>query len=270
MRDRKKPDPPQEPGSPAWMSTFGDLMTNLLTFFVLLFAFSSIDASKAEEILFGLKGMDIVAIPALDPNAPEKMTEKLTGKFIITDYDPEVDEEEDMLDPDDEDQFGNTEDEQGSLFDELYEKIKQHIIQNDLQHILNVEYIDEFTILLRMSDTAFFASGSAALDNEAKFALENVCGILVEHSDLIQRIRIEGNADTVPIGKAGYRDNWELSMDRADSVRRYILSVTELDPSLLMTVYYGEYNPVASNDTEEGRAQNRRVDFVIESKLKGN
>lgn len=249
------------------MATFGDLMTNLLTFFVLLFAFSSIEQSKAEEIVSGLKGMDIVAIPPLDPNAPDKLSERLSGKFIITDYDPE-EEEEGILDSGLEEESGAFE-EEGTYFDELYERIKDHIARNDLDHILNVEYIDEFTILLRMMDSAFFASGSATLDNEAKQALEGVCTILVEHTDLIQRIRIEGNADSVPIGRAGYRDNWELSMDRADSVRRYILSVTDIDPSLLVASYYGEFNPIASNDTEEGRAQNRRVDFVIESNLKG-
>jgi len=267
MLDRRKPEPPSEPSAPLWAQTLGDLMTNLLTFFVLLFAFSSIEQSKAEEIVSGLKGMDIVAIEPIDPNLPDKMSDRFTGKFVITEYEPE--EEEEVSPVEEEDANGNV-DVEGELFDELYERIKEHIIRNNLEHILNLEYIDEFTILLRMNDSAFFASGSAALDEEAKQALSGVGLILVENSDLIQRIRIEGNADTVPIGRAGYRDNWELSMARADSVRRYLLSNTELDPALLMTVYYGEYNPIADNDTEEGRAKNRRVDFVIESKLKGN
>ncbi len=154
-------------------------------------------------------------------------------------------------------------------FDELYEKIKDHIAEHGLSYILNVEYVDGFTIQLRMLDSAFFASGGANIGNDAKAALDGVCSIVVEYTDLIKRIRIEGNADSVPIRRAGYRDNWELSMDRADSVRRYILSVTDINPSLLVACYYGEYNPIASNDTEEGRAQNRQVDFVIESKLKG-
>jgi len=265
MRDRKKPDPPAEASAPAWMATFGDLVTNLLTFFVLLFAFSSMDQSKAEEIVSGLKGMSIVAIPALDPNAPEKTPESMSGKFIITEYGPDM--EEDLLNPGSE--GSDTIEQMGTMFDELYEKIKSHILEHDLGSILDVEYIDGFTIQLRMMDSAFFASGSATIDNEAKTALDGVCSIIVEYTDLIQRIRIEGNADSVPIGRAGYRDNWELSMDRADSVMRYILSVTDIDPSLLVACYYGEYNPIASNDTEEGRAQNRRVDFVIESNLKG-
>lgn len=265
MRDRKKPEPPAEASSPAWMATFGDLVTNLLTFFVLLFAFSSMDQSKADEIISGLRGMDIVPIPALDPNAPEKTPESARGRFVITPYDPDADEE--LLNPDSEDPL-NIERE-GSLFDELYEKIKDHIAEHGLSYILNVEYVDGFTIQLRMLDSAFFASGSASIGNDAKTALDGVCNIIVEYTDLIERIRIEGNADSVPIGRAGYRDNWELSMDRADSVRRYILSIADIDPSLLVACYYGEYNPIASNDTEEGRAQNRRVDFVIESKLKG-
>ncbi len=266
MRDRKKPDPPAEASSPAWMATFGDLVTNLLTFFVLLFAFSSMDQSKADEIISGLRGMSIVPIPALDPNAPEKTPENMKGRFIITPYDPTMADE--LPEEDGEDSF-NVAEQEGRQFDELYEKIKDHIAEHGLSYILNVEYVDGFTIQLRMLDSAFFASGSANIGNDAKAALDGVCSIVVEYTDLIKRIRIEGNADSVPIGRAGYRDNWELSMDRADSVRRYILSVTDINPSLLVACYYGEYNPIASNDTEEGRAQNRRVDFVIESKLKG-
>ena len=262
MRDRKQPEPPQEASSPAWMATLGDLMTNLLTFFVLLFAFSSMEQSKADEIVSGLKGMSITAIPPLDPNAPDEIEEVQEGKFVITktNYEDEFEGEQQSS----EDVVQMT-----MMFDELYYKIKDHIEDKDLENLLNVEYIDAFTIQLRILDSAFFDSGRATIDNQAKIALDEVCEIIVQYGDLIETIRIEGNADTVPIGKAGYRDNWELSMDRADSVRRYILSVSDIDPSLLVASYYGEYNPIASNDTEEGRAKNRRVDFVIESKLKG-
>ena len=71
-----------------------------------------------------------------------------------------------------------------------------------------------------------------------------------------------------PYGTRTTADNWELSMDRADTVRKFILDSSGIDPGLLVACYYGEYHPVASNDTEEGRTKNRRVDFVIESVLK--
>ena len=262
MRGSKKPEEPQEEGSPAWMNTYGDMVTLLLTFFVLLFSFSTIDAEKWEEIVNSFTGIHVVAITELDPNMPDSPDQ--SDKFVITTPAPVASpspspsaEESDM-----------NVSELKDRFDELYQRIKNYIESNNLGYILNVEYIDENTILVRMSDSAFFDSGSARLDEDAKVVLDEVCGMMEEYTYLLQVIRIEGHTDNVPIRNTLYEDNWELSMDRADTVRKFILGVSEINPGLLVATYYGEYHPVASNDTEEGRAQNRRVDFVIESVLK--
>jgi chemotaxis protein MotB len=120
-----------------------------------------------------------------------------------------------------------------------------------LGYILKVEYTDDFTVLLRMSDSAFFDSGSANIDEDAQSALNAVCQIFSEYEDIIKVIRIEGHTDNKPIQTTKYKDNWELSMDRADTVRKYIMQITDIDPALLAASYYGEYYPVADNDTEE-------------------
>ena len=262
MRNRRKLEKLHEEGSPAWMNTYGDMVTLLLTFFVLLFSFSTIDAAKWEDIVKSFSDNQIIAISPIDPNAPE-MDEKSDGKYVITSATPMPTET-----PAPEIAEVNVA-EMKERFDELYQKIKNHIEENNLGNILNVEYIDEYTILLRMSDSAFFDPGEANIGRDAKIALNDVCGIIEEYVYLIQKIRIEGHTDNVPIYNADYEDNWELSMDRADTVRKYILSVLNVDPSLLVPCYFGEYHPVASNETAEGRKQNRRVDFVIESILKG-
>jgi len=262
MRGRKKPEEPQEEGSPAWMNTYGDMVTLLLTFFVLLFSFSTIDAVKWEEIVNSLTGAHVVAITELDPNMPDSPDQ--SDKFVITTPAPAASP---SPSPSAEQSDMNVS-ELKDRFDELYERIKNYIESNDLGYILNVEYVDENTILVRMSDSAFFDSGSARLDEDAKVVLDQVCGMIEEYTYLLQVIRIEGHTDNVPIRNALYSDNWELSMDRSDTVRKFILGVSEINPGLLVASYYGEYHPVASNDTEEGRAQNRRVDFVIESVLK--
>jgi chemotaxis protein MotB len=119
-----------------------------------------------------------------------------------------------------------------------------------------------------MSDSAFFDSGKANISGDAKVALGEVCEIIVEYTDLIQIIHIEGHTDDVPQMGPEYEDNWALSYGRADTVRKFIFSETDIAPELVSVTYYSEYQPVADNDTEEGRRQNRRVDFVIESILK--
>ena len=259
----KKPEEPQEEGSPAWMNTYGDMVTLLLTFFVLLFSFSTIDATKWEEIVNSFTGLHVVAITELDPNMPDY--EERDDRFVITSPAPAASP---SPSPDPGAQSDLNVNEMKERFDELYERIKNYIESNDLGYILNVEYIDENTILVRMSDSAFFDSGSARLDEAAKVVLDEVCGMIEEYTYLLQVIRIEGHTDNVPIRNVLYEDNWELSMDRSDTVRKFILGISEIEPGLLVASYFGEYHPVATNDTEEGRAQNRRVDFVIESILK--
>ena len=262
MRGRKATEEPQEEGSPAWMNTYGDMVTLLLTFFVLLFSFSTIDAAKWEEIVNSFTGLHVVAITELDPNMPDSPDK--SDRFVITTPAPVASPTPSPA----AEQADLNVNEIKDRFDELYERIKNYIESNHLGYILNVEYIDENTILLRMSDTAFFDSGSAHLDDEAKVVLDVVCDMIGEYTSLLQIIRIEGHTDNVPIRNALYEDNWELSMDRSDTVRKFILDVSEIEPALLVASYYGEYRPVATNDTDEGRAQNRRVDFVIQSVLK--
>jgi chemotaxis protein MotB len=228
MRDRKKPEEPQEEGAPAWMNTYGDMVTLVLTFFVLLFSFSTINAEKWEAIVNSFSGMRIVAISALDPNAAERTDENTEGKFVITSPTPAPSE------PDE-----SAEAEAALNFNELYEKIQFHIEYFGLSEFLSVEYVDEYTILLRMSDAAFFDSGKADIDDAAKAALNEVCAVIEEYCDLIESIRIEGHTDNVPMHNSVYADNWELSNGRADTVLKYVLSNTDIDPALLDACYYG-------------------------------
>jgi chemotaxis protein MotB len=266
VSERRKPEEPQEEGSPAWMNTYGDMVTLVLTFFVLLFSFSTVDSAKWADVATSLSGMTIIAIPALDPDAPEPEGDA-KGKFVLSSSSSsqaEVEQDDASLGG----EAGLTNAEIKSSFNEMYEKIKGHIDSNQLGGILDLQYIDEFTVLLRMSDSAFFDSGSSSLKEEAQIVLQQVCGILEQYSNLIGTIRVEGYTDNVPMHNGQFKDNWDLSVGRATNVVRFLDSATDLDPALFSPGGYGEYRPIADNNTEEGRAKNRRVDFVIESILK--
>jgi len=249
---RKRKPPPQEEGAPAWMNTYGDMVTLLLTFFVLLFSFSTIDAQKWEKIVSSLSGTPFVAIQAIDPGGTQsESSSELDLKPTPT---PSLESDANM-------------EQIKEKFDELYEKIKTHIEVNNLGSLLNVEEQDN-AILIRMSDSALFDSGKDFLKADAKMILGSICVIIEEYDDLIKRIRVEGHTDNVPIHNSRFEDNWELSASRALVVVRYMLSITDLQPQKLIPMGYGEYHPVDSNETAAGRASNRRVDFVIESILK--
>lgn len=261
MSKRKKPEPPAEEGSPAWMNTYGDMVTLLLTFFVLLFSFSTVDAQKWEEIVSSLSGTPFVAIQALDPGDVKADAEPL----IETSWDlPEptpspTPEPSDALNPA---QIAEIKEQ----FDELYDKIKFHIEMNGLQDKLNVQMLDN-AILMTMNESALFDSGSAVLKQEARGILPAICEILNQYDALIRKIRIEGHTDTVPIQNSQYKDNWELSSARSLSVL-YFLLAQDMEPEKMYPTFLGEYHPIDDNDTEPGKARNRRVDFVVESILK--
>jgi chemotaxis protein MotB len=123
----------------------------------------------------------------------------------------------------------------------------------------------EDTILLRMSHSAFFDSGRITIDSDTEQILREVCTIIEEYTDLIASVQIEGHTDNVPISSKKFADNWDLSVLRATSVLRFISKNMDTGDTVLKASGYGELYPIASNDTDDGRAQNRRVDFIIVS-----
>lgn len=130
---------------------------------------------------------------------------------------------------------------------------------------LEIETIlTEQGLLIRIRDSALFASGSAQLyPDGVKFA-NMVAGIL---GNMPQNILVSGHTDNVPINTAQYPSNWELSSARALTLTRYLLSINpSIDPARVSAIGYGEYRPVASNDTAEGRARNRRVEILVQRK----
>ena len=121
-------------------------------------------------------------------------------------------------------------------------------------------------LTVNLVESVLFDSGKAEVKPNGLVVLQKVIDILKNIKD--KAIRVEGHTDNVPIGGAlarKYPTNWELSAARAINVARY-LQLQGLDPALLAAVAYGEYKPVAANDTDEGRAKNRRIEIVLVSK----
>lgn len=117
---------------------------------------------------------------------------------------------------------------------------------------------------VNMLDEILFDSGKTTVKPQGLEVLQRVGSILVNVKD--KAISIEGHTDNVPIGaelKKRYPTNWELSAVRATTVARYLQEKTGIDPGLLSAIGYGEYQPVALNESEEGRAKNRRIEIVL-------
>jgi len=114
-------------------------------------------------------------------------------------------------------------------------------------------------IVIRITDTALFDSGKAEIKSDAVEAIDRLAGIL---TGIKKNIQVEGHTDNIPINSPLYPSNWELSSSRATSIVRRFVDMG-LKPSGLTAIGYGEYRPIAENDTEEGRSKNRRVEIVV-------
>lgn len=117
-------------------------------------------------------------------------------------------------------------------------------------------------VVVTFSDAALFASGSAEIKKEAFDVLERISKFVTTAPG---HILIEGHTDNVPLSGGKYASNWELSTARAASMLHYLIS-KGLDPNRFSLGGYAEYRPIASNETEEGKKKNRRVELVIGNK----
>jgi chemotaxis protein MotB len=119
-------------------------------------------------------------------------------------------------------------------------------------------------LTVNILDRVLFASGEAELKPEGEKVLAQVAGVLNQNTN--RQIYVIGHTDNVPIRASQfgrYSSNWELSTARATSAVRYLVEKSEVDPSLMAAVGYGEYHPIADNATSEGRAKNRRIAIVV-------
>lgn len=116
-----------------------------------------------------------------------------------------------------------------------------------------------------MRDSALFDSGKDVIRADSAKLLMDLADIIVRYEGAIGMIRIEGHTDDIPINNARFESNWDLSVARAVRVLRYLLLHSKIPPEKLAAAGYGEFHPIADNDTPQGRAQNRRVSFLIES-----
>jgi len=143
---------------------------------------------------------------------------------------------------------------------EAQEKLEQYIKENNLEDQVSTE-LTEDGLMIRLKEKALFASGSASLQGQAEQIVPVIAALL---SSLPERVTISGHTDNVPISTAQFPSNWELSSSRAVNLMRGLMGAQpSLNPARFSALGYSEYRPIASNDTEEGRAQNRRVEVFI-------
>ncbi len=128
----------------------------------------------------------------------------------------------------------------------------------DVQVLKGVVYIS-------LSDNMLYKSGSYDISDKAGQTLDKIAKIIKDYSDY--DVLIEGNTDNVPVNMPNIRNNWDLSALRASSVVQALQNNYNVDPKRLTAGGRGEYNPIAGNDTDSGKAKNRRTQIIITPKL---
>ena len=262
----RKPDEPKK-GAPEWQTTFGDLMNLLLCFFVLLFAMSSIDEDKQEQIIASFNNMfsvfdggaSAIGDGMLISNGVSQLNEldqyiNSTGKM----------DEGEVVDDDFAEAQDQVEKAKMQESEEMAERIQEAIDEKGLGDEIQIDITSQY-VQLTLNGGILFDSGSVEIKDEAKEVLDQVGKILDRYAG--GQVEIEGHTDNVPMSGAKYSNNDELSSGRALSVFNYLLSVTDLNPANLKHTGRGEYMPIADNSTPEGRSRNRRVEIKIYNSL---
>ena len=268
MAKRKEDTPP--PGAPAWMATFSDLMNLLLCFFVMLFAMSTLEESKLQEMVAAMnnsisifeKGATAIGEGILISNGVSQLNEldqfiNSTGKTADSKTDGDNMEEYDQSS---EAMEQYLQEEKLKENEELAERIEEALNENNIGDEGELSFTSQ-CVQLTMNGALLFDSGRAELKEKAEQMLDKIGVILERYGTGI--IEIEGHTDNVPMSSSRYASNEELSSARALSVFYYLRDTTFLDPVNLKHSGMGERAPIADNTTEEGRSRNRRVEIRI-------
>ena len=156
---------------------------------------------------------------------------------------------------------------ENEALEQIQQELDAYIQENNLEGELSTQ-LEEEGLMIRIKERALFPSGSADLVPESQRIGPIVAGLLAA---IPQRVLISGHTDNVPISNARFPSNWELSSTRAMTFMKYLLSINQnLNPARFSAIGYGEYRPVAPNDTEEGKQLNRRVEVLIARSLRFN
>jgi chemotaxis protein MotB len=127
------------------------------------------------------------------------------------------------------------------------------------QHTVSIQ-MGKDGLVISLREAGFFSSGSATPQPQSLPVLRQIAAAL---GQTVYNLRIEGHTDNVPIHNYEFDSNWELSSSRATRIARIFVNTRDIPPDRISAAGYAEYHPVADNNTEAGRAENRRVDLVV-------
>jgi len=242
---RKKKE--EKENSERWLLTYSDLMNLLLILFIILYASSKLDAQKAQAVtqsinagfstIEGTAATKAAAAAAAasmqaDGTLPSKIDTPTSGSDVYWESDQYV---------------------------EFFNEINKLLKDNNLQEKVDTT-LDDTGVVISFKDNALFAQGSATINDDAISVIDKISNLLKNLN--YSFILVEGHTDSDPISTPRFVDNMELSSTRAGNVWRELVK-SGLPPGGMASIGYGEYRPIAPNDTAANKSKNRRVVITI-------
>jgi len=229
-------------GAPAWVTTFADLVTLLMVFFILLFAMGSIEENKWKQIKASLRdalgqeeipesgireGLDVIKEQILDETTVHAVDE--VGAMVAKEV------------------------------EEIASEVEEFVFKNKLSGQVDVSS-DERGAIITISDVVLFPAGQSRMTYAGNEIIKQVFDLLKQFS---YQVKIEGHTDNTPMRSERFPSNWELSASRAAEVARELVAAG-FPPTQLSIEGFAQYRPKVPNDTRQGRATNRRIEIVYQ------
>jgi len=245
-----------------WLVSYADFITLLFAFFVVMFASSQADKDKAKAVSDSVrealeKGQFSAAVQTVlgkgkHQNQPTKSDSNSNAKTSGAGFKaPEADKD-----------TGATKNNPGMMPNDLAKSAEtlQLALKDELKAGKVAIGLEPRGLVISLREAGFFASGDDALAPVSLPALQKIAGVVAA---LPNAVRLEGHTDSIPIHNSRFRSNWELSTARAIATMELLAGRYQISRSRMAVVGYAENLPADSNDTEAGRAHNRRVDVVL-------
>lgn len=237
--------------SQRWLTTYSDMVTLVLAFFVILFSLSQIDVQAFQNFLRGLEsafGNPAYSNSLLD-GAPAIVGDSFGGSE--GDF---ADDAQTAAEQAAEELRVNIEGLQDTA-----QQIEEALREAGLEGVVGSEIDHRGLVLTIGTDAVLFSTGSTELSEQGRSIIAAIAPIL---NTVPNDVRVDGHTDNVPLRRPGYT-NWNLSTDRSVAVLNLLHLDHRIEPSRLAATGYGEFRPRAGNETDQGRAMNRRVEIIV-------
>ena len=258
---RRKAKPPEHKNNERWLVSYADFITLLFAFFTTMYAISTVDAQKMGKMVLSMRasfdstvfdaGSKTLSLSKGDQGEGDK---KLVPE-IVSATDASIGPN--VLSRLESDLFRVADN--PPALGTLKRRIEAVVGPEVLNRRVHTK-LDRRGLTVSLGEGGFFDSGSDQIKPEGRSILDTIAA---ELASVGNHVRVEGHTDNVPIRNSRFPSNWELSTARATAVVAYLVARFGLPPGSLSAAGYAEYRPVAGNDTESGRARNRRVDLVV-------